>query len=208
MIKTKLAAFIAALSIALIGASTPAFAGEATDELKRTDRQLRRLIRQKNRAKGAAVERYQQKITARVNAFLDFEDLARQALKKHWTKRTEAEQKEFVQLLRDLIERNYVKQLNKNLDYKVQYRDELRKGDRAKVTTAVKVTRNNRPAEVVIEYKMKKENGRWLVYDVITDDVSIVRNYRSQFNRIIRKNSYEHLVKKMRSKLQETESAT
>lgn len=56
---------------------------------------------------------------------------------------------------------------------------------------------------MAIEYRMKRTTSGWMVYDVITDDVSIVRNYRSQFNRIIRRKSYDHLVKKMRSKIKE-----
>ena len=69
-------------------------------------------------------------------------------------------------------------------------------------TVLIKVKKDGRTSEIVIEYKMRRAKGRWVVYDVITDDVSIVRNYRSQFNRIIRRDSYEVLVKKMRRKLE------
>lgn len=188
--------------ICLIGLQSAA-AQTPTNMLRKTHARINKLLKKKV-AKGSADDaRIKTAITKEVNAFLDFAELARLSLGKHWAKRTEAEQQEFTQILKDLIERNYVKQLRSNLGYKLEYRTEKISGDAALVSTAVKVKKKNRTSEILIDYKLRKTSGKWMAFDVITDEVSVVKNYRSQFNRIIRKNSYEHLVKKMRSKLED-----
>lgn len=180
-----------------------AVAESPTKALKRTNRTLKSLLKQKVKKGTPTESKIREKIKVAVNDFLDFNELARLALGKHWGKRTDEEKKEFVDVLRELIERNYVKQLRENLDYNLEYRSQNVKGTEARVMTAIKVTKDGRPEEITIEYKMRKaEDGNWMVYDVITDEVSVVRNYRSQFNRIIRKQSYPALVKKMKRKLE------
>jgi phospholipid transport system substrate-binding protein len=163
--------------------------------IKRTNARIDKLLAKKKTAK------VDQKLKREVNQFLDFRELARRSLGKHWKKRSADERKEFVAILRQLIEHNYLKQARKNTGQNVDYRSEKIRGKKAKVVTAIKVKKKRRMQEVLVVYKLRKRDGRWVVYDVVTDDVSIVRNYRSQFNRIIKKKSYEHLVKKMRKKL-------
>ena len=193
---TRRITILATLLLLLGAAPAPALAGAPTASIKRTNAKLQRLLRKKQS------EAVKQRLRKLVNGFIDFGELARLSLGKHWDKRSEKERAEFTQTLRDLIEHNYLRQLRSNLDYKVEYRDESLRGGKAKVTTAVKVVKNRRPTEVVITYKMRKAGGTWMVYDVVTDDVSVVRNYRSQFNRIIKKNSFEHLLEKMRTKVE------
>ena len=192
-------AAILTLVIAVVGpAQASAFAEGPISAIRRTNTTLNKLLR-KETAKPAS-KRIQKRLKATVGAFLDFEELARRALGKHWEKRTASERAEFVSVLANLIENNYVKQMRGNLDYKLKYNGERVKGSQARVETSVIVEKDGRVQEVEISYKMRKTRRGWMVYDVITDDVSVVRNYRSQFNRIIRRNSYEHLLKKMRSK--------
>ncbi len=164
--------------------------------IKRTNARIDKLLAKKKSPK------VDEQLKREVNQFLDFEELARRALGKHWKKRSAAERQEFVSILRQLIEHNYLKQARKSSGQKVDYRGEKIRGEKAKVTTAITIKKKRRMQEVLVVYKLRRRQGRWVVYDVITDDVSIVRNYRSQFYRIIRKKSYEHLVKKMRKKLQ------
>jgi len=193
------------LSLALLllvvgGGQAQAYAESPTDAIKRTNRRINQLLSRKAPA-GAAADKLKDQIKQEVSSFLDFTELARLALSRHWEARTEAQRKEFVQILQDLIERNYIKQLRANMGYTIQYGKESRDGETASVATTVKVVNSKRTTELTIEYKMRRVGKRWMVYDVVTDDVSIVRNYRSQFNRIIRRESYEALVKKMREKL-------
>jgi phospholipid transport system substrate-binding protein len=187
--------------IAIWSAPASAAAKGPIKSLKRTNTQINKLLKVKT-VKGSAKEkRIKGELTTAVNRFLDFRELARRSLAKHWKARTEAERTEFVDVLRQLIEHNYLSQMRSNLDYNVEYRSEKVKGDKARVTTVIKVVKNKRPEEVIVKYKMRRKNEAWVVYDVITDDVSIVRNYRRTFNRIIKKKSYQALVKKMRKKL-------
>jgi phospholipid transport system substrate-binding protein len=149
-------------------------------------------------------KRVRAEIRDMVNAFLDYRELSKRSLGAHWDARTRREQDEFVAVLRDLIERNYVTQLRSNLDYDVRYQKEDVSGEQATVTTMLRVAKNNRTAETQIVYKMRRVEGVWLVFDIITDDVSLIQNYRTQFNRIITRESYPALLKKMRRKLGES----
>jgi phospholipid transport system substrate-binding protein len=191
------------LLLLLGGAAGAARAATPMEAIKSTNARINRLLKKKTKPGSAQDERVKKQVKQAVNSFLDFRELAKRSLGRHWKARTNEEREEFVKLLQELIERNYVKQLRSNLGYKVEYRGQEVTGDTAKVTTAVNVKKNGRTTEIVIEYKMQKTPGGWMVYDVVTDDVSIVRNYRSQFNRIIRRESYEALVDKIRSKLEE-----
>lgn len=183
---------------------TDAQAATPTQTLRKLHNKINRLLKKKTPTGSPAEKRVKDQVRQAVNTLLDFQELAKRSLGKHWKERSEAEKEEFVQILQDLIERNYVKQLKSNLGYQLEYKKEEVDQEKALVQTVVKVKKDRRTTEIFIDYKMRKTNGTWMVYDVITDEVSIVRNYRSQFNRIIRKDSYEILVKKMRDKLQET----
>lgn len=178
-----------------------------TQSLRNTNQRINGLLKKKVTKGSSKEKRLKSRLTKLINQFLDFEELARRSLGKHWPKRSAAEQKEFVDVLRQLIEHNYLKQLRSNLDYKMEYRGEKVKGEKARVTTAILVVKNRRKEEIVVEYKMRRVKTSWMVYDVITDDVSIVRNYRSQFNRIIKKQSYKALLEKMRRKLRKLQAA-
>lgn len=200
-----LAALVAAAPLLTVG--TPARAESPKQTIQRINNKITKLLRQKVKKGSAAEKKMKDDVKKTVNTLLDFEELAKRALHKHWKERSEKERTEFVKILSDLIERNYVKQLRSNLNYKLVYRGETQKGDTGQVETAVSVVKNGRVTEILISYVMKKgKDGAWAVYDVITDEVSIVNNYRSQFNRIIRKESYDALVKKMKRKLEETKS--
>jgi phospholipid transport system substrate-binding protein len=108
-----------------------------------------------------------------------------------------------VTTFRELIERNYVKQLRSNLDYQVQYKGEETNGDDVTVTTIVKVKSAGKNTDAEIVYKMHKVGNEWRVWDVITDEVPLTRNYKTQFNKIITEQSYDALIAKMKKKLAE-----
>lgn len=173
-------------------------------KVRRTNDRITALLRQQSRSKPArAKPPIDRELTRVVAQFLDFPELARLALGRHWEARSAVERQEFAELLRQLIERSYLKQLRSNLNYAVRYRGEKIAGDKAEVASAIEVKRKGRTEALLIQYKMHQSGGGWMVYDVITDDVSIVRNYRSQFNRIIQRQSYGALLEKMRRKLKD-----
>jgi phospholipid transport system substrate-binding protein len=134
----------------------------------------------------------------------DFPEMARRSLGMHWRKRTAQEREEFVAIFSDLLERSYRKKIERYTDQEIIYSAERVDGKYGVVSTAISDRREN--VEIPIDYRVIRRNDQWKVYDVVIDGISLVSNYRSQFNRIIQRGSYAELVKKMRVK-QETELA-
>jgi len=134
-----------------------------------------------------------------VDERFDWEEMARRSLATHWAKRTPEERKEFVPLFSDLLERTYMKKVEDYSGEKVLYEGETRDGDYAVVKVKI-VTKKNK--DISVGYRLKKEGNNWLVYDVSILGVSLVNNYRTQFNSIISQSSYENLVKRLKEKVE------
>jgi phospholipid transport system substrate-binding protein len=191
-------------AVALVSfAVSPALASPLGLLKQRTDR-LAKILRQSTTE--GTVEHARKKASVRriIRAFLDYRELAKRSLWRHWKERTASERKEFVQLLRQLIEDRVLSNLTSNADFTVEYGESTENEKEATVKTVVRIP--NKP-EIEMEYRFAKRAGRWMIYDLITDGTSLVRNYRSQFNRIIQRDGYPHLVRKMRDKLRNHESS-
>jgi phospholipid transport system substrate-binding protein len=176
-----------------------AMAGEPTDLVRQTtDEVLKILDDPQFQAPNRQAER-QERLHKLADQVFDWQEIARRALAVHWRERTPQEQQEFVKLFRDLVEGTYLNRLETAAQEKrdIQYVGEQVDGSRAAVKTIV-VTRRNQ--QVPIEYRLHKVDGRWLIYDVLVEGISLVNNYRSQFNRIITSSSYNELVHKMKTK--------
>lgn len=186
-------AVLAALPL-FVSHSAVALAGPMA-VLKNTNTKLNRMVNQ-----GAT----DAKLKLEVNRFLDYDRLAQRTMRDHWANLNSVQQIEFQTVFRKLIEKNYIKGLRKRSKYQVEYQREKLSGSSAKVYTRVTYLRKGRQREAAIIYKMRKVAGRWLVNDVINDDVSMERNYRNSFNRIMRKNGangFTVLIRKMKKKL-------
>jgi phospholipid transport system substrate-binding protein len=192
-----------AMTVLLLPLAALAAPATPLTTLKAKNGEVDRLLH--NKVEKGSPEEAKQKtdIKAMAAGLLDYEELAKRSLVGHWDKLTTAQRTEFVTTFRDLIERNYVKQLRSNLDYQVQYKNEQVEGDEATVLTIVKVKSAGKNTEAEILYKMHKVGPEWRVWDIVTDDVSTVRNYKTQFNKIITEQSYDALLKKMKTKLME-----
>lgn len=182
---------VAALTLLTVVGSSHAAA--PTDQLRlQIDRVIATLedpgLRQQPDARRAAVRKIAERI-------FDFEDTARRALGRHWQARTPEEQREFVGLFADLLERAYITRIETYAGERVTYAGDTIDGDEATVRTRL-VTRDG--AEVPVDYRMRRAGDGWLVYDVVIEGVSLVANYRSQFDRIIQTSSYKELVTRMR----------
>ncbi|NKE70291.1 MlaC/ttg2D family ABC transporter substrate-binding protein [Candidatus Manganitrophus noduliformans] len=134
-----------------------------------------------------------------ISARFDFTKMAKRSLAAHWRERSPAEQKEFIHLFEKLLENSYLGKIEGYTDEKVVYTRERLDGDFAEVKT--KILRKG--DEIPIDYRLFRIGSDWRVYDIVIDGVSLVNNYRSQFNKIIRSGSYEELVQKMRAKRDE-----
>jgi phospholipid transport system substrate-binding protein len=196
------------LAIALmltLALTTPpgALAGEPIDQLKtQVDRVLKLIddpaLKDKPKDKRVEVRKIAEDI-------FDFPETAKRSLGRHWAARTPAERDEFVKLFGDLLERSYISKIELYGGEKIQYVSDKVEGDLASVQSKL-ITKTG--TDVPIEYRMLKKGDRWLVYDVIIEGVSLVSNYRTQFNKIIQTSSYAELVKKMKSRQEEMGSGT
>lgn len=186
-------------AVALV-ASRAADAGPPTDQLKSTiDRILSILQDPALRAPGKVEER-RLKIREAANEVFDWTEIGKRALARHWEGRSPQEREEFSKLFADLLERSYVGKIEGYSGEKIVYDKETIDGERGEVRTKL-VTKAG--TQIPIDYQMQKVGDRWRVYDVKIENVSLVGNYRSQFNRIIQQSGYADLIQRLKSKQEE-----
>jgi phospholipid transport system substrate-binding protein len=189
-----------ALALALIGGATAASAGAPTDQLKgATDRVLKLLQDPELKKPEKTTERRKQ-IRAVANEIFDWQETGKRALGRHWQTCKPQEREEFSPLFADLIERSYVGKIEAYSGEKIVYAGDTVEGDQATVRTKL-ITKSN--TEIPIDYRMLKAGDRWRGYDVVIEGVSLVGNYRTQFNRIIQQSNCGELVKKLKTKQDE-----
>jgi phospholipid transport system substrate-binding protein len=174
-------------------------AGEPTDLVRQTTDQVLKILEDPQLQDTANQAQRQERLHQMANQAFDWQEMAKRALARHWRERTAPQQQEFVSLFRDLVERTYMNRLENATQEKqdIQYMGEQIEGSRAAVKTNVITKRNQ---QVPIEYRLHKVNGGWKIYDVLVEGISLVNNYRSQFDRIISSSSYSDLVQKMKTR--------
>ena len=187
-------------ALLLVIAGAPAWAGLPTEQVKGAiDRVIKTLENPALKGDTKSLER-RAAVRKVANDIFDFGEIARRSLGRHWQTRSDKEREEFIVLFADLLERSYISKIELYGGERIQYLNERIEGDGAIVVTKI-VTKNG--TEVPIEYRMLRRGDRWLVYDISIEGVSLVSNYRTQFNKIIQTSSYNELVKKMRAKQDE-----
>jgi phospholipid transport system substrate-binding protein len=142
-----------------------------------------------------------QRLEQLLDGLLDYQELARRALARHWEERSPAERQQFSDLLHELVSRSYKDNLQRTLSFEVQYLGEDQRGDSVVVRTRARNRQNRRAQPVEIDYVMHRDANGWRVYDVSTDGVSLVENYRTQFNRIIDREGFDGLLRRMRTRI-------
>lgn len=133
----------------------------------------------------------------------DFDEISRRALSRHWAARTPEEQAEFVRLFTHLLERSYIGRIESYSGETIVYLGEAVDGPFATVRSKVVTRRGETP----LDYRLHLRDGRWKVYDVLIDHVSFVSTYRSEFERILRKESYAALVIRLRKQAGDSPAA-
>ena len=188
---------LAAFCISLFaGVPNMAGAGEPTEQIRQTVDDVLEVLNNKELKKPDKAEIRKKKIHDIVYKRFDFEEMAKRSLGVHWAQRKPEERKEFVALYSDLLENTYTKKVERYENEKVAYTGEKLDGQYATVKTVV----STKDVDIPVEYRIFKAAGKWGVYDIVIEGVSLVNNYRSQFNQIIRSGSYEELVKRLREK--------
>ena len=132
-----------------------------------------------------------------INDQFNYRQMVMRSLAKNWDVRSAEEQQLFIALFKSLLENSYANKLESFSNEKINYLDEVVKGEYALVKTEVV----RKATTIGVDYKLIRENGVWQVYDFVIEGVSMVRNYRAQFTKIIHKHSYEVLVQKLTDKI-------
>ncbi|HEY3309188.1 MAG TPA: ABC transporter substrate-binding protein [Desulfuromonadaceae bacterium] len=178
------------------------FAGNAfatvTEEVKKTVDEVVKIVSDKELKKNTPKRRQILKKT--ISNIFDYSEMAKRSLGKHWKARTPAEKNQFVELFATLLENSYADKIESYNNEKIVYIKENLDGDNAEVKSKVVTAKRD---EFTLDYRMMKQSNKWMVYDVVIEGVSLVSNYRSQFNRIITANGYPELVKKLQNKSNE-----
>jgi phospholipid transport system substrate-binding protein len=182
------ALLILTLSLPALGA-----AESPRDFMKEKQSELTSLVKKGGSAK---------KIEGVFDGLLDYDALARASLRDHWEGRTDAERREFMGILKQLVQRAYRKNLDRTVDYDVRFEGETREADRFVVRTTAQSKVNAREEPISIDYVVKKVGDAWRVQDIVTEGSSLVQNYQQQFNRVIKKDGFPELLRRMKTKLE------
>jgi phospholipid transport system substrate-binding protein len=129
----------------------------------------------------------------------DWAEMAKRSLSRFWKQRTSDEQNKFTSLFRDLIKNAYLGKIEGYAGEKVVFEGEKIEDTYSVVKT--KIITPSKGTEIPVDYRLQNNGGNWMVYDVVIEGVSLVNNYRDQFNSILQGSSYDELVKRIQNKL-------
>lgn len=176
----------------------PSLAGEPTDQIKQTTDKMIAILNDPALKDPSKAEERRKAIRNVANERFDWTGMAMRSLARHWRERTNEQKKEFVPLFTDLLERTYMKRIENYSGDKVSYDGEKVDGKYSLVKVRIFT---DKQIEIPVVYKLKKKGPEWKIYDVSIEGVSLVNNYRKQFDSIILSSSYEGLVEKLREKV-------
>ncbi len=182
----------------VVGVTVPVLAGEPTEQIKQTTDKILSIVKDPALKGSTKAQERKRSIRKAVDERFDWEEMARRSLGRYWVQRTAEEKKEFVHFFSELVERTYMAKVEGYSGEKVRYDGDTVDGEYAVVKVNI-ITQKNR--DISVDYRLQKEGNEWLVYDVSIEGVSLVNNYRTQFNSIILQSSYENLLKRLKVKV-------
>ncbi len=179
--------------------NTPIQAAAPTDQLKKSLDGIIEVLKEQ----GLDREVRREKIRVLFRERFDFRIMSRRVLARNWKKTTPDIQDRFVALFADLLEAIYIGRIEEYSDERIDYINERIKEKRAIIDTVI-VTKS---VEIPINYKLTLTGDLWLVYDVVIEEVSLVRSFRSSYSEIVKKEGFEGLLAKMEDKVEELKSS-
>ena len=171
-----------------------------TSELKQTIDKVIQIVSDPDLKKTPKLRR--EKLRKTIGFRFNYNQMVRRSLARNYKNRTNKEREEFTGLFKKLLENSYASKIENYQDETINYVDEKVKGKYALVKTEIV----RKDGTIDVDYKLINENGRWTVYDFVIEEVSLIRNYRSQFSKIIKTESYGALVAKLTKKIKDLES--
>lgn len=185
------------LLLTLLFLSANAHAGVPTEQIKGTVDKAVLVLKDPRLKPAAKTKERREQLRQILFARFDFTEMAKRALGSNWRRRTPQEQDEFVRLFTEILERAYADIIESYTDEKIVYLNERVEGGFADVGSKILTSRGE---EYSVNYKAHLISNEWKVYDVIAENISLVNNFRSQFNRVIANSSYEELLRRLRDK--------
>ena len=186
----------AATVMLLLAASAPGAAttdGPVGELRSRVDRAVQVLADPALKGPSKVVER-RTRVRKIADEIFDYNEMSKRSLGVHWQQMAQGDRERFMRSFSDLLDRAYFEKIDSYNGEKVRYLDPKLEGAQATVPTRVTTDKGS---EIPVEYRMQRDNGRWMVYDVIIEGVSLVSNYRAQFDRIVRSGGVDELIKRL-----------
>lgn len=174
---------------------------EPMDQLQKSVDKVLEILKAKELKVPEKKNERKQRILEVVDLMFDFREMARSSLGRHWNSITPAEQDKFVSLFKELIEGRYIGKIDSYNDQTVVYKKQLVKGDRALIYTDIV----DKDLEIPIIYRLEESDGKWLINDLKIENVSLIVNYRRDFDSVIRKDKFEGLVEKIKEQLEKSD---
>ena len=175
-----------------------AFADSPTVQIKSTVDQVIQILTDAQLQRESKKQERRQRLREAIFVRFDFQEMAQRSLGAHWQRRTPEEQAEFIKIFSDLLEQTYVDRIESYNNEKFIYLNERIDEPYAEVGSKIQTSKGE---EFTINYKLHRVAADWRVYDVVVENVSLVNNYRSQFNRILTGSTYDELISKIKAKV-------
>jgi phospholipid transport system substrate-binding protein len=194
--RTKLTFVVSLVAMIFCGA-LPLQAGAPTEEIRTAIDQGVQILKSakldSSKQRAQVIDQLREIVYTR----FDFEEMAKRSLGSHWRRLSPPQQKEFVTAFTELLETTYADKIDLYEGQQVEYTGETIDKNYAEVNT--RVIGKNRESYSV-DYRLHQVGGKWRIYDVVAENISLVNNYRSQFNRIVVNSSFEELIKRIKQK--------
>jgi phospholipid transport system substrate-binding protein len=191
-----------ALTLAALSFAAPSHAGGSAEEFIQTRQaQVTTLLRQ------AQNGQRDKQVAGVLDGMIAYEELAKRSLAAHWADLSDAQHKEFTDILKHLVQRSYEKNIKNILEYRVEYLGEEPGSEGVVVHTRANSDQKPQDEPITIDYQLMPSGSSFKVVDIVTEGSSMVNNYKNQFHRIIQKDGYETLIKRMKDKLAKGQTA-
>lgn len=181
----------------LVSLPYPSKAGIPSDQVRQTADKVLLILQDPRLKAGDKKKERRDQLRQVISARFDFNEMAKRSLGQHWQRRSTEEQRQFLQLFTDLLEQSYAAQIESLNGEKIVYGRENQDRDHAEVDTRVVTSKGE---EFSVNYKLHSADREWKVYDVVIENISLVNNYRSQFNRVLANSSFAEFMCTLRKK--------
>ena len=202
--KAMLPVLLLAVTVFIFGSGAYSAAIEGPmEQLQKSVDEILRILQSEELKRPENKDERKQRILNVVTNMFDFREMAKSSLAQSWNTLTPEEQDTFVGLFTRLVEQRYIGKIDSYSDQKVVYKKQLVKGDNAMIYTDIV----DKDLEIPIIYRLEENKGKWLIYDLKIENVSLIVNYRRDFDSIIRKEQFAGLVEKITKQLEKPETS-